>query len=64
MSYKLWLFAALAGVLLMQSAAATEKSWQCHTVYLKPSCLMICKTTKGQLTTLPAPVSLCLKRVR
>jgi hypothetical protein len=62
MSYKLWLFAVLAGV-LMQSVAATATPWQCHTVYQKPSCLMICKTSTGQITTLHAPVSLCLKRV-
>jgi|HubBroStandDraft_5_1064220.scaffolds.fasta_scaffold05864_5 hypothetical protein len=63
MSYKLWLFAMLAWV-LTQSAAATAKPWQCHDVYHKPSCLMICKASTGQIITLPAPVSLCAKPVR
>jgi hypothetical protein len=62
MSYKLWLFAVLAGV-LTQSAAATAGTWQCHTVYQKPSCLMVCKSSTGQYRTLHAPVSLCAKRV-
>jgi hypothetical protein len=61
MSYKLWLFTGLAGV-LMQPAAATATPWQCHAVYQKPSCLMVCKTSTGQHTTLHAPVSLCSKR--